>query len=116
MTDLIAGPSGPYLVILVMTAVTYACRASGAVLMSRVRITPRVERALRALPGSIVVSTVLPIAVQSGLAAFVGLSASLASMPATTSAQRSRLTAWKSKRLQRCEDAQGSECSVATLP
>jgi uncharacterized membrane protein len=83
MTDLIAGPAGPYLVILVMTAVTYACRASGAVLMSRVRITPRVERALRALPGSIVVSTVLPIAVQSGLAAFVGLSASLTLMSVT---------------------------------
>jgi uncharacterized membrane protein len=48
--------------------------------MSHVRITPRVERALRALPGSIVVATVLPIAVQSGLAAFVGLSASLVVM------------------------------------
>ncbi len=79
MTDLIAGPAGPYLVILVMTAVTYACRASGAVLM----ITPRVERALRALPGSIVMSTVLPIAVQSGFAAFVGLSASLTLMSVT---------------------------------
>ena len=62
MNDLIAGPSGPYLMIVAMTAVTYTCRASGALLMSRVRITPRVERALRALPGSIVVSTVLPIA------------------------------------------------------
>src|SRR5215212_1109530 len=73
MNDLIAGPSGPYLVIVAMTAVTYACRASGSLLMSRVRITPRVERALRALPGSIVVSTVLPIAVQSGLSASLTL-------------------------------------------
>ncbi len=80
MTDVIAGPAGPYLVIFGMTAVTYLCRASGALLMSHVRITPRVERALRALPGSIVVATVLPIAVQSGLAAFVGLSASLVVM------------------------------------
>src|SRR5215217_2178589 len=83
MTDVIAGPSGPYLVILVMTAVTYACRASGAVLMSRVRIFPRAERALWAQPGSIVVSTVLPIAMQSGFAAFVGLSASLTLMSVT---------------------------------
>ena len=83
MTDGIAGPAGPYLVVLAMTAVTYACRASGAVLMSRVRITPRVERALRALPGSIVVSTILPIAVQSGLSAFVGLSASITLMRVT---------------------------------
>jgi len=83
MNDVIAGPEGPYLAIVAMAAVTYLCRASGALLMSRVRITPRVERALRALPGSIVVSTVLPIAVQSGLAAFVGLSASLALMSVT---------------------------------
>ena len=80
MTDLIAGPAGPYLVILAMAAVTYACRASGALLMSRVRLTPHVERALRALPGSIIVATVLPIVVQSGPAAFVGLSASLTVM------------------------------------
>ena len=83
MTDVIAAPAGPYFVILAMTAVTYACRASGTLLMSRVRLTPQVERALRALPGSIVVSTVLPIAVQSGLAAFVGLSASLMLMSVT---------------------------------
>ena len=66
-----------------MTAVTDACCASGARLMSRVRITPRVERGLRALPGSIGVSTGLPIAVQSGLAAFVGLCASLTLMSMT---------------------------------
>lgn len=83
MTDLIAGSAGPYLVILGMTVATYACRASGVLLMSRVRITPRVERALRALPGSIVVSTVLPIAVQSGVPAFAGLSASLTLMSVT---------------------------------
>ena len=83
MTDVIAGPAGSYLVILAMAAVTYACRAFGAVLMSRVRLTPRVERALRALPGSVVVSTILPIAVQSGLSAFVGLSASITLMRVT---------------------------------
>ena len=65
------------------TAMAGLLFASGAVLMSRVRITPRVERALRALPGSIVVSTILPIAVQSGLSAFVGLSASITLMSVT---------------------------------
>src|SRR3954471_12834884 len=85
MTDAIAGPAGPRLVILAMTAVTYGCRASGALLMRRVRLTPRVERALRALPGSIIVATVLPIAAQSGLAAFAGLSATLAVMSVTRS-------------------------------
>jgi uncharacterized membrane protein len=83
MTDLTAGSTGPYLVILAMTVVTYACRASGALLMSRVRLTPRVERALRTLPGSIIVATVLPIGVQSGLAAFVGLCTSLTLMSVT---------------------------------
>ena len=85
MSDLIAGPLGPYLAILAMAAATYACRASGALLMRRVRLTPRVERALRALPGSIIVATVLPIAAQSGLSAFAGLSANLAVMSATRS-------------------------------
>src|SRR3954465_11911761 len=83
MTDAIAGPAGPYLVILAMTAVTYGCRAPGALLMRRAPPPPRVERALRALPGSIVVSTILPIAVQSGLSAFVGLSASITLMSVT---------------------------------
>ena len=85
MTDALAGPAGAYLAILAMTAATYACRASGAVLMRRVRLTPRLERALGALPGSIIVATVLPIAAQSGLAAFAGLSATLAVMSATRS-------------------------------
>ena len=64
--------------------------------MSRVRITPRVERALRALPGSIIVATVLPIAVQSGSAAVLGLFASLTVMrvlhnePATEKHTRGR--------------------------
>lgn len=76
----LAGPFGPYLAIAAMTAGTYLCRASGVVLMSRVRITPRVERALRALPGSIVVATILPIAAQAGLPAAAGLAATVLAM------------------------------------
>jgi uncharacterized membrane protein len=60
-----------------MMLVTYLCRASGVVLMSRVRITPRVERALRALPGSIVVATILPLAVDGGAPALLGLGATV---------------------------------------
>jgi uncharacterized membrane protein len=48
--------------------------------MSRVRLTPAVERALRALPGSIVVATVLPIIIKSGAAAILGLAAALVVM------------------------------------
>ena len=78
--DWIAGPAGPYLAILAMTAATYLCRAGGVFVMSRVLITPRLERGLRALPGSIVVATVLPLAVQGGPPAALGLIAALAAM------------------------------------
>ncbi|HEX2554356.1 MAG TPA: AzlD domain-containing protein [Microvirga sp.] len=80
LRDWIAGPAGPYLAILAMTVATYLCRAGGVVVMSRMRITPRLERGLRALPGSIVVATVLPLAVQGGLPAALGLVAALAAM------------------------------------
>ena len=78
--DIAAGPWGAALAILAMTIATYLCRASGVALMSRVRITPRVERALRALPGSIVVATILPISVDSGLSAALALVAAIVGM------------------------------------
>ena len=83
MGDVLAGPTGPYLAIAAMALATYACRAGGVVRMSRVRLTGRIERALRALPGSIVVATVLPIAVRAGVPAMIGLAAALATMSLT---------------------------------
>jgi uncharacterized membrane protein len=83
MGELIAGPAGPYLAIAAMAVATYACRAAGVVLMSRVRLTASVQRALRALPGSIVVATVLPIALDAGVPALVGLAAALLTMTVT---------------------------------
>lgn len=80
LSDILAGPMGAYLAIAAMTAMTYLCRTSGVVLMSRVRITPRIERGLRALPGSIVVATVLPIISQAGLSAAAGLAVALVVM------------------------------------
>ena len=76
----VAGAWGAVLAVLGMALVTYACRASGVVLMSRIRITPRVERALRALPGSIVVATVLPLGLDGGLAAMLGLGVTVLAM------------------------------------
>lgn len=76
----IAGPWGPPLAIFAMMVATYLSRASGVVLMSRVTITPRVERALRALPGSIVVATILPLALDGGTPAILGLGASVVAM------------------------------------
>lgn len=69
----LASPAGSWIAILALALVTYLCRASGVVLMSRVRLTPRVERGLRALPGSIVVATALPTGLSAGLPGLLGL-------------------------------------------
>lgn len=80
---LFASGVGDYVAILGMVAATYACRAGGFLFMARVRVTPRIERALKALPGSIVVATILPIAASSGAPALMGLAAAVAVMAAT---------------------------------
>ncbi|WP_298952567.1 AzlD domain-containing protein [uncultured Methylobacterium sp.] len=80
---LLAGPLGTPLAILMLALVTYLCRASGVVLMSRVRLTPRVERGLRALPGSIVIATALPTGLSAGIPGFAGLVAAAAVMALT---------------------------------
>lgn len=54
-----------------MAAVTYTLRAGGYWVMGRLPLTARVRRGLEALPGAIIVSTILPIVLQGGLA--VGL-------------------------------------------
>lgn len=82
---LLAGPAGDYILIISMMVVTYACRASGALIMARMTVTPAVERALRAIPGSVVIATVLPIAAKAGLPAFAGLCASVLVMTFTRS-------------------------------
>jgi uncharacterized membrane protein len=74
------GPWGALLAILVMAAATYLCRISGVVLMGFIPLTPRVRRGLAALPGSIVVATVLPLVERLGLAAALALLAAVGSM------------------------------------
>lgn len=83
LDGLLAGPAGPAVAILTMGLATYACRISGVAVMSRVRVTPRVERALRALPGSIVVATAVPVGVASGPAGIAGLVAAAVTMKLT---------------------------------
>src|SRR4051794_13701775 len=76
----LAGPWGAALAIFCMMLATFLCRVSGFALMSRVRITPRIERALRALPGSIVIATIVPIAAHGGGAAMLGLGVTVLAM------------------------------------
>ena len=71
---------GPYIAIAAMAVATYLCRISGVVLMSFIPLTPHVRRGLAALPGSIVVATVLPLIERLGLAAGLALLAAMISM------------------------------------
>ena len=80
MTPPDPGIWGAYLAILGMALATYLCRISGVVLMSFIPLTPRVRRGLAALPGSIVVATVLPLIERLGLAAGLALLAAITSM------------------------------------
>ncbi len=73
----VAGPFGPWLAILAMAVATYLCRVGGALAMNVVRITPPVERALAALPGSIVAATVVPLALASGPPALIGIATAI---------------------------------------
>lgn len=74
------GAWGAFAAILAMALATYLCRVSGVVLMGFIPLTPRVRRGLAALPGSIVVATVLPLIERLGLAAGLALLAAVASM------------------------------------
>jgi uncharacterized membrane protein len=89
---LVAGPCGSALVIASMALATYLCRIAGVAIMSRVRITPRIERGLRALPGSIIMATILPVALDNGLPAILALTATIVAMVVTRSELASLLT------------------------
>jgi uncharacterized membrane protein len=79
----IASPWGSVVAIGAMTLVTFLCRIAGVVVMSRVRLTPRIERGLRALPGSIILATILPVVIDNGLPAIIALSAAIVAMAVT---------------------------------
>lgn len=54
------------LTILGMAAATYASRAAGLMLMSRMSPGPRMQRFMRAIPGAILASIVAPSALAAG--------------------------------------------------
>jgi uncharacterized membrane protein len=63
-----------------MAVATYAMRAGGFWLMGHVPPSARLRRMLEALPGSVVVATVLPIIVREGFAAAIAIAAAGAVM------------------------------------
>lgn len=69
---------GTLVAIAAMTVATYPMRIGGFWLMGHVPLTPRVRRILEALPGTVVVATVLPILMREGIPAAVAIAAALA--------------------------------------
>lgn len=65
---------------LAMGAAAFLMRAIGFWLMGHVTMTPRVQRMLEALPGSIVAATVLPIVARNGAVAALAIAVALAVM------------------------------------
>lgn len=61
------------LALLGMAVASFACRISGFLLMGYVRITPRVEAALKAIPISVMVGIVTPAATAGKLPELLGL-------------------------------------------
>jgi uncharacterized membrane protein len=72
------GSLGVLIAIAAMTFATYPMRAGGFWLMGHVPLTPHVRRMLEALPGTVVVATILPILVREGAPAALAIAAALA--------------------------------------
>jgi uncharacterized membrane protein len=66
--------------ILAMAAVTYACRAGGFWLATRLRPTPFVEAWLQELPGAVFAALIAPMVVSAGPAGWVAAAVGFALM------------------------------------
>ena len=75
MTPIESADWGVLAAIFAMAVATYAMRAGGFWLIGHVQLTVRSRRMLEALPGSVVVATVLPIIARDGLAATLAIAA-----------------------------------------
>lgn len=71
---------GTLAAILGMTAATYLCRTLGVFLMARVPLNKPIRDGLAALPGSIIVAVVLPLAVKAGPTGILALAVAIGVM------------------------------------
>jgi uncharacterized membrane protein len=69
--------------ILAMCFASYLCRLGGYFLMRYVRITPRVEAWLRAIPVALMGAVLAPVAVRGGPPEWAGLAVALGTMRLT---------------------------------
>ena len=80
MTPIEGADFGVLAAIAAMAVATYAMRAGGFWMMRHVPPSARVRKALNALPGSVIVATVLPIIVRDGVTAMLAIGAAVAAM------------------------------------
>jgi uncharacterized membrane protein len=64
---------GAWLAILAMMALTVIARVMGFWILGTVPLTPRVRRGLEALPGGVILATIVPITLESGPAGLLGI-------------------------------------------
>ena len=83
MTAIEGADLGVLAAIAAMAVATYAMRAGGFWTMGYVPPSPRLRKMLNALPGSVIVATVLPIAVRDGTTAMLAIGAAVAVMLVT---------------------------------
>ena len=80
MTAIESADFGVLAAIAAMAVATYAMRAGGFWMMRHVPPSPRLRKMLEALPGSVIVATVLPIVVRDGITAMLAIGAAVAVM------------------------------------
>ena len=80
MTPIEGADLGLFAAIAAMAVATYAMRAGGFWMMRHVPPSGRLRKMLEALPGSVIVATVLPIVVRDGITAMLAIGVAIAVM------------------------------------
>ena len=73
-------PLGFAAILMAMMVAVYITRAGGFWLIGRFTIGPRLRRMLDALPGAVVVSTIVPVLLTGGLSGWLALGAAALTM------------------------------------
>lgn len=80
LADWFAITPASFAAICAMMVATYLCRSGGFLLMHHVPLTARVRRGLAALPGSIVMATIVPLSLRGGWPAIIGITMAFLTM------------------------------------
>ena len=83
MSNLLTINGGAFLALCSMALATYLCRIGGVWLMDHLPPSPSLKRALHALPGSIILATIVPLGMKGGVSALCGLGMAMLIMALT---------------------------------